>query len=69
MKSPYVISVINSIPFNSAEKQFIRKVHTTGNIEIVLTGTDKGFGMVIKTTGRNLRETELIAQIIEDKYG
>ncbi len=69
VKSPYLISVINSTPFNPTEKKFIRKVHPTGNIEIVLTDTDKGLGMVIKTTGRNLKETELIAQIIEDNYG
>ncbi len=67
--SPYVISVINSLPFNAKDKKFIRKVKADGLIECVMTWTDKGYGFVIQTTGRNLRETEKIAAIINDEYG
>ncbi|MDM8549549.1 hypothetical protein QUF72_05705 [Desulfobacterales bacterium HSG2] len=68
LKSPYVISVINSLPFNPGERNFIKKIYPTGNIEIVLTDTDMGLGMVIRTTGRNLRETRRIAKIISSQY-
>lgn len=68
-KNPYVISVINSLPFNSRDKKFIRKVRPDGLIECVMTWTDKGYGFVIQTTGRNLRETERIADIINNEYG
>ncbi|VEN73417.1 conserved hypothetical protein [Candidatus Desulfarcum epimagneticum] len=68
VKSPYVIGVINSIPFNPHEKKIIRKLSPAGNIEIVLPDTDQGLGMALKTTGRNLRETKAIAEIIRNKY-
>ncbi len=29
----------------------------------------KGYGVVVKTTGRTVRETERIAEIIEEEYG
>ena len=69
LSSPYVMEVVNSLPFNSSERKFIRKVKNDGLIEIVLPWTDKGLGMVIKTTGRNRRETEKIAEILEQEYG
>jgi len=67
--SPYVIKVINSLPFNSKDTKFIKKVRADGVIECVLCWTDEGYGLAIKTTGRNLRETEKIAEILEEKYG
>lgn len=67
-KSRYVIEIINSMPFNRCERDFIRKVTPDGLIEIVLTHTDEGFGMIVKTTGRNRRETELIAEILKEEY-
>ena len=39
------------------------------HIEIVLPWTDKGYGIVVKTTGRTIRETQKIAQIIEEEFG
>lgn len=68
-KSPYVISIINSLPFNSKDKNFIRKVKADGVIECVMCWTDKGYGLAIQTTGRNLRETERIAEILKEQYG
>ncbi len=38
-------------------------------IEIVLPWTDKGYGVVVQTTGRTMKETELIGKIIMEKYG
>lgn len=67
-QSPFVESVINSIPYNPCNKNFIKDIFPNGNIEIVLTDTDRGLGMVVKTTGRNLRETKAIADILKTKY-
>lgn len=67
--SPYVCEVINSMPFNSQNRRFIREVKDNGIIEIVLPWTDKGLGVVVKTTGRNRRETEKIAEILKKEYG
>ena len=64
----YVESCINSLPFNSFDKELIRDVKPNGQIELVLYWTDKGLGMVIQTTGRNYRETKKISDIIAEKY-
>lgn len=69
IKSPYVVGIINSLPFNSHERKFIKKIHSEGLIEIVLPWTDKGYGVIVKTTGRTMAETEAIGKIIEEKYG
>lgn len=65
----YVESVVNSLPFNPKINRYILKVYDNGIINIVLHWTDKGYGMVIQTTGRNIRETQEIAKIIEKEYG
>ncbi len=67
-KSPYIVSIVNSLPYNSSCINFVKKSYSNGLIELVLTNTDKGLGLVVKTTGRNLRETNAIAKIIEDEY-
>lgn len=69
IKCPYVEGVINSLPFNSHERRFIKKIREEGLIEIVLPWTDKGYGVVVKTTGRTIKETEMIGRIIMEKYG
>lgn len=67
-KSRYVKAIFNSLPYNDHEREFIRNVTPDGLIEIVLFHTDEGFGLVVKTTGRNLRETQLIAEILKNEY-
>ena len=67
--SPYVEGVINSIPFNPKAKNPIHNITDDGLLEIVLTKTDAGYGMVVKTTGKNKRETEEIAHILKERYG
>lgn len=68
-QSPYVVKVINSLPFNPRARDYIHKVRPNGLIEIVLTNTDNGLGLVVQSTGRNLKETKRIAEIIKEKYG
>ncbi|MDR0755347.1 MAG: hypothetical protein LBE99_00300 [Puniceicoccales bacterium] len=66
--SPYVVKIVNSSPYNPYENKFIRSVKSGGLVEIVLTDTDKGLGLVVQTTGRNLRETKAIAEILAERY-
>lgn len=69
VNSPYVISIVNSTPFKSKKaKHYIDDVKDNGQIEIVLMKTDAKIGMVIQTTGRNLKETLWIAKELEKKY-
>ena len=67
-KCEYVEACINSIPFNSHDRKLIKTVKPNGEIELVLYWTDKGLGICIKTTGRNFRGTQRIAEILETKY-
>ena len=46
----------------------IRRIRNDGLIEIVLPWTDEGYGVVVKTTGRTIRETKKISEIIEERY-
>lgn len=69
LRSPYVVSVVNSIQFNPYYRSFIRKASADGTLEIVLYWTDEGFGLVVQTTGRNKRETEKIGEILKEQYG
>lgn len=66
--SPYVNGIINSLPWNGRTTNFIRRVYPDGLIEVVLCWTDEGLGMSIQTTGRNQRETEEIARLLEEEY-
>lgn len=68
INSSYVVKVINSLPFNPNEDSFIRKIYPDGKIELVLIWTAPGYGLIIQTTGENHRETEKIAQILEENY-
>jgi len=68
LQSPYVEGVINSLPFNPHARSFIRNAYPDGSIELVLVWSDEGLGMVVQSTGRNLRETEAIARILKEKY-
>lgn len=66
--SPFVKGVINSLPYNPNTRNFIRKVWPDGRIEMVMIWTDQGLGLVVQTTGRNLRETEAIGSILKESY-
>ena len=66
IKSPYVIE-IKSTCFGG-KKSFIRKVHSNGVIEIVEMKRDEQFALRVRTTGRNYRETEAIANDLKERY-
>ena len=63
--SPYVEEGL-SIEWGG--KRFIRKTYANGQIEIVDNSTDKGYALLITTTGKNLRETDAIAEILKERY-
>jgi hypothetical protein len=63
--SPYIVAMRST---DWGGKNFIRKVHKEGIIEIVLFKTQKQYALWVQTTGRNLRETKAIAELLDDKY-
>lgn len=66
--SPYVKKIINSLPFNPKRTNPIRRTYPDGIIEFVLIRTDRGLGLCIQTTGRNLAETNSIALHLAKEY-
>lgn len=64
----YVIGVVGSRPYALRVHAFIKNVRMDGTIDIILPWTDKGLGIVVKTTGRTMRETSVIADILKEKY-
>ena len=68
VQSEYIIEVVNSLPFNPKETDFIHKIKSDGLIEIVLPWTDAGLGIVVRTTGHTYAETKKIAEILEEEY-
>jgi len=67
-RSPYVKKIINSLPFNSALTNPIRRTSPDGIVEFVLTWTDQGLGLCIQTTGRNIVETNTIALHLKKEF-
>lgn len=73
-KSPYIESCVCSIEYCSTCRKLVNKKYSNGELDIVLHrglsqyGSDAGYAMKIKTTGRNLKETEAIADILEKEY-
>ncbi|WP_118953419.1 hypothetical protein [Taibaiella helva] len=49
-------------------KNFIRKIHDDGKIEVVLYKTSKQYAIMLETTGTNFQETQAIANIVERDY-
>jgi hypothetical protein len=62
---PYVEEMQST---NWGGNKFIREVYKTGIVEIVLFRTEKRYALSVKTTGRNLRETKAIAEILAERY-
>lgn len=67
-KNEYVVSVINNIDFSPKAINLIKNIYSDGRIELVLHWESVGYGMVIQTTGRNYRETEEIAKILQKEF-
>ena len=68
-RSPYVEKIINSSEFKPWTNKFISDIDENGVVELILVWEEQRCGIVVQTTGRNRRETEKIAKILEEKYG
>lgn len=64
----FIISAINSLEFNPNGREFVERCFDDGKIHIRLVDSDAGYGMVIQTTGKTMRETMAIGEIIMKKY-
>ncbi len=67
-RSPYVKSVPKSLPYDQSGRKFIRKVYPDGHIALTLLRYDAGYSLMVETTGKNLRETKNIADILKEKF-
>lgn len=67
-KSKYITKVLNTIDHKAGEKAFIHKIHDDGLIEIRMTWTGRGLGIVVATTGKNKAQMAWIAKHLEANY-
>lgn len=68
-RSPYVEKIINSLEFRPWTNKFVGDIKGNGLVELILVWEEQRCGMLVQTTGRNRRETEKIAEILQEKYG
>ena len=47
---------------------FIKNFHKDGVVEIVLTKTQRRYGLWLQPTETNYRQTKAISKILEEKY-
>lgn len=64
-KSPYIIGAI-SVEWGG--NSFCKNPQKNGKIDIVCLKSDRRYTLQVQTTGRNLRETQAIAEILEEMY-
>lgn len=64
----YVTEIPQSLPNDSFGRSFIRDIHPNGRIDVTLIDEDAGYGMMVQTTGKTLRETQEIAKILKELY-
>jgi len=67
--SPYVIEVVNSLPFRPEASRFIEHINVNaGIIHLRLHRGDKGLGLAVRVTGKTRDQLERIARLLSDKY-
>lgn len=66
--SPYVVEVLDSLEYKPWCDKFIYYADKDGTLDVVLYKDDRGLGLRVKTTGRSVRETMKIGEILEEKY-
>jgi hypothetical protein len=66
--SPYVIEMHSMEWCKGKCNNFIKNFYKDGVVEIVLTKTQRRYGLWIQTTGKNHRQTKAISEILEEKY-
>lgn len=68
VRCPYVDSVIGSRQFQPHARHFY-EITDYNLIRIILYWDDRGLCMEVRTTARNRRENEKIAELLKQKYG
>ena len=76
VRHEYVCGVVNSLPYKDHENRFIVDCHDNGMVDLCLhwvsfsygSGQRKGLSLRVQTVGKDKRQTEMIADILKDKY-
>ena len=76
VRHEYVCGVVNSLPYKDYENRFVVDCYDNGMVDLCLHwvtfsyggGQRKGPSIRVQTTGKDKRQTELIASLLEEKY-
>ncbi len=69
IQDEYVVEIINSLPFRGDIRRYVQKVYNDGMIELRLFWLEGGYGLKIKTSGKDLIHTKWIANHLTSRYG
>ena len=68
VRHQYVQGVVDSIAFDSTTNRFVLRCYADGTVDLRLHWTDMGLGIKVQTVGIDKRQTEMIADLLKDKY-
>lgn len=68
VRHQYVQGVIDSIAFDSTTDRFVLRCYDDGTVDLRLHWTDMGLGIKVQTVGVDKRQTEMIAELLKEKY-
>jgi len=64
----YVQGVIDNIAFDSTTNRFVLKCYEDGVVDLRMHWTDKGFGLKVQTVAKGLAQTQLVADVLREKF-
>lgn len=67
-RSPYVEGVLASLPFKPTARRLVERCYDDGIVYLRLHWDDRGLGVKVKTTGRDIDQVERIARILTQEY-
>ena len=68
VKNKYVVSVVNSLPWQTHCDHFILGQRPDGIVNVCLHWHDEGYGLAIQTTARGIPQTMLVADLLERQF-
>lgn len=69
VKNKYVVKIVRSRGYQANAKSFVTDISNDGEITIALIWYEKGYSLVLQSTGRTRNETEKIAELLTKEFG
>ena len=67
-RHPLVQGVIDNIAFDSTTNRFVLNCYDDGVVDLRMHWTERGYGLKVQTTARGLPQTQLVADVLREKF-